>query len=195
MINLFPITKVVTFFAVLYAIAVLMVLGLVQPQDGLMNQILLAVRMATAFNLLLVFVVLVAWRKIWEIFPILNNAFFPDLNGDWNVTIDWLWSGKSGQKNGKAKIRQNLTKISIELFTDESESESLSVKPNRDPESGRPHVFYFYRNIPTHIQARKNSERHEGTAILRVKPDNIDILEGNYFTSRHTSGRMTLYRS
>lgn len=198
MLSLFPATKIITTVAAIYALLIIVFISIspayTAPDVDLFDRTFFAIRMAGLLDMLLIAMFFSVWRRLWHRFPVLNSLVFPDLNGEWEAIIDWRWLERRGSKIGFAKIRQDLTNISIELYTDESESESLSVKPKKDPESGRPHLFYFYRNTPKHNGSNKD-DWHEGAVILRVDPKNINLLEGNYFTSRSTGGRLMLSRN
>jgi hypothetical protein len=74
-----------------------------------------------------------------------------------------------------------------------SDSETLAVMPKRDPESGRPIVFYVYRVIPKKTTASAG-DAYEGSAILKIRSAGADYLGGNYHTSRHTTGHFELRR-
>lgn len=185
MISLFPITKIITVLASIYAALMVLVFTFSQIED-IQEKTLMAFRYAALFELVLLAIFMFGWRFIWKFFPKLNDILFPDINGTWNVEIHWSWNNKTGIKKGKLYIKQDFIKINMELITDESESETLTVQPKKNPESGRLHLFYIYRNIP------KNSEHkiqpHIGTAILKSDPEKSSLLEGNYFTDRNTKG-------
>ena len=123
----------------------------------------------------------------------MNSLVYPDLNGKWNARIYWNWGDMSGEKSAVAYIKQDLIRFSIELRSDESESETLIVVANKDSNSSRPGLYYLYRNIGIAGSAMKQAP-HTGAAILKLDHDSNDLLHGNYFTDRSTSGQFTLHR-
>ncbi len=134
------------------------------------------------------------WRRLWRWFPALNDYLFPDWNGTWDVEIHWQWEEKDGTVSAKAEVKQSLLKLSINLQSERSYSETLSVVPKKHPESSRPHLHYLYEAKPTQGYQDDNPQ-HTGAAILRPDLDNNDVLRGNYFTDRSTSGHYVMTRA
>ena len=190
MINLLPIAKIIGILSALYAVLLSLVFFFTDSSDVIEN-IITTVKYATAYEILILFTLMFWWRGIWKIFPSLNNLIFPDINGIWNVEIHWQWGDKAGVKEGKVHIKQDFLNLSMEFLTDESESETLIVKPKKDPTSGRFQIYYVYRNFPKHHDGN-SSAPHTGAAILKFDPVNTSILEGNYFTDRNTKGMFKL---
>lgn len=133
------------------------------------------------------------WRKVWEFLPFLNSWLFPDLNGEWDMTIHYRNHGKSGEVRAKAMIRQNWLSMSMEVLSQDSDSQTLAMVPKKDPESGRAQIFYFYRVTPkkTNIATR---EAYEGSANLKFFEASTTQLAGNYYTSAATDGHFELTR-
>lgn len=125
--------------------------------------------------------------------PMLNTLLFPDLNGCWRMQIHWVGPDKSGTVTAKATIRQDFLRISMEVASDGSDSETLVVKPKKDPESGRPILYYVYRVVPKKLSNETGSS-YEGAAILKFEAAQTHRLSGNYFTSRKTVGHFILQR-
>jgi len=148
---------------------------------------------AFVLELLILSFFVFGWRKLWEKFPVLNEWIYPDLNGTWDVLINWSWKSRKGTKTATAHIKQNFFQLSMELLSDESESETLMVKPKKDPESSRPLIYYIYRNES--VQNVSNPRPpHKGAAILKLDHNNNNILRGNYFTDQATSGNFEMSR-
>ena len=185
MISLFPITKIISILGVLYAVLLVLLFSFVQV-DKTQNKILLAIRYASLFELFLVSIFLFFWRYIWKIIPILNDILFPDMNGDWDIEIHWNWKKKKGIKKGKIYIKQNFIKLSIDLITDESESETLMIQPKKHNESNLLQLYYIYRNTPKVNDKERTASI--GTAILKSDPDKKYFLVGSYFTDSKTKG-------
>lgn len=133
------------------------------------------------------------WRKLWQWVPKLNDWLFPDLNGTWRANIDWVWGDKHGVAEGLVHVNQNFFRLSLELETPKSESQTLSVAVKRDAESNRPMLHYIYRCSPN--QSLLEAEPlFDGAAVLLVGLKNNSLLEGNYWTSRATRGHFTFRR-
>lgn len=133
------------------------------------------------------------WKWLWAKYPILNTLLFPDLNGRWHMEIHWVGSEAHGKVSATATIQQDFLHISMEVASDGSDSETLMAKPKKDPESGRPLLYYVYRVVPKHITAHA-SQSYEGAAILKFDSTQAQCLRGNYFTSRKTVGHFVLRR-
>ncbi len=67
------------------------------------------------------------------------------------------------------------------------------AKPKKDPESGRPLLYYVYRVVPKQLSNETGSS-YEGAAILKFESTQTHSLRGNYFTSRKTVGHFVLQR-
>lgn len=133
------------------------------------------------------------WRRLWLSFPALNRWVYPDLNGKWKVSIYWKRGNENGTKMASAHIKQDFFRFSMQLVSDESESETLMVKPQKDPESARPILYYIYRNESAQ-GVQFPQPPHKGAAILKLDINDYNLLKGNYFTDRATSGHFELQR-
>ncbi|WP_244516230.1 hypothetical protein [Halomonas daqiaonensis] len=192
LINLLPITKLIAWIAGLYA-GIVVLISLLVGASGLAS-FETALKGVAILNLVLLGIAIGGWRAVWQWIPKLNDWVFPDLNGKWTVDIYWNWGNKSGEKIATAFIKQSLLKLSIELSSDESESETLMVTPHKDAQSSRPGLYYIYRNVST-AGAVKKQDPHIGAAILKVSQESNDVLRGNYFTDRSTNGHYTMRRT
>lgn len=192
LINLLPITKLIAWIAGLYA-GIVVLISLLVGASGLAS-FETALKGVAILNLVLLGIAIGGWRAVWQWIPKLNDWVFPDLNGKWTVDIHWNWGNKTGEKIATAFIKQSLLKLSIELSSDESESETLMVTPHKDAQSSRPGLYYIYRNIST-AGAAKKQDPHIGAAILKVSQESNDVLRGNYFTDRSTNGHYTMRRT
>lgn len=192
LINLLPITQLIAWIAGLYA-AILVLISLLIGASGAAS-FETALKGVAILNLVLLGIAIGGWRTVWRWIPKLNDWVFPDLNGKWTVDIHWSWGNKSGEKTATAFIKQSLLKVSIELSSDESESETLMVTPHKDAQSSRPGLYYIYRNVST-AGAAKKQDPHIGAAILKISQESHDVLRGNYFTDRSTNGQYTMRRA
>jgi len=194
MINLLPITKVIAIIAIIYAVLIAAILTFIHDANStVLSSVIIALKGATALNIVLLLVCYIGWRKIWKMFPSLNNLLFPDLNGEWEMTIYWHWEEKKGTTNATAYIKQDFIKMSMEVMSEDSESNTLLAKPKKDPESGRPMLYYIYRNTPK-LKNGNNVIPYDGTALLKLAHNNLNYLKGNYYTDRLTYGRYELKR-
>lgn len=135
-----------------------------------------------------------AWRWIWKLCPKLNEWIFPDLNGTWHATIHWRREGDgAGVAVAQAHIKQNLLGISIEVESIDSDSETLSVTPKKDRESGRAMLHYICRVKRKQI-GEADQHSYEGAALLSVFCNGGNELRGNYFTSIRSSGHFKFVR-
>lgn len=153
---------------------------------------------ALVLDLALLLTVNFWWRTLWTKVPALNTALFPDLNGDWRMTIHWSGVNEEGDPvegivQATASIKQTFLHMSMEVESEDSDSETLMAKPKRDPESGRPLVYYVYRVVPKKTKAKAGLS-YEGAAILKFDRGHSARMTGNYFTSRMRQGHFTLER-
>jgi hypothetical protein len=131
-----------------------------------------------------------AWR--WKIFQgWLVKA--PNLQGTWRGTIDSTWENPATNSGTNLipailSIKQTFDNIDCLLFSKESSSYSMSAEINLD-QSGNPYLSYNYTNR-SRASVRERSEVHDGAAILRIIKSPDRSLEGEYWTSRKSTGEM-----
>jgi hypothetical protein len=200
MLALFSPLKIVRAVAVTYAICCAVTWFFMLSLDpGMDPKRLLRIVLAGALilDVALWGAVYLLWRPLWARVPALNSVLFPDLNGQWRMSIEWSRVDLSGEARGtveaRATIRQSLLHMSMEVESQVSDSETLIARPKKDPESGRPMLYYVYRVVPRKTSAQAGSA-YEGAAILKFDADHGARLRGNYFTSRMTQGYFTLER-
>jgi len=187
MVGLIPWLKVAAGVAVLFGLLVAVVVSKV----GL-DSPLTVLRWAAGIELLLLGVAGFAWRYLWRWIPILRK-FYPDLNGTWDVELHYQWEEKRGTVEAVAHIEQSLTALSINMVSNLSDSNTLAVVAKKEPESGRPMLYYTYQNEPQQGTAATQTP-HKGTAILKLAYEDEDELKGNYFTDRGTQGHFEFRR-
>lgn len=194
MINLLPLTKVIVAISVLYAAFIALILIFFYDiNSGVTKGLMIAFSGATGLNLFLLGIIYFGWKWLWEKFPSLNRIMFPDLNGKWDMTVHWTWGEKEGVAQATAYIKQDFLKMSIEVYSEDSDSNTLLVKPKKDPESGRAILYYMYSSTPK-LKNGNSSSPYAGTAILKLDHASLGILEGNYYTDRSTTGHYELKR-
>ncbi|MDM0079225.1 hypothetical protein QTI17_01340 [Variovorax sp. J31P179] len=133
------------------------------------------------------------WRRLWARMPRLNQWLYPDLNGVWDASIDWVRGEQVGRAVGRVIIKQDFFKISIEMDAERSESRTLALAVKKDPESSRPLLHYIYEVREKYTSPGQNKV-YQGAASLVVGAASNDELVGNYFTSRGTGGRFHFCR-
>lgn len=131
-----------------------------------------------------------AWR--WKIFKGWLVQI-PDIQGTWKGSIISTWTdpttgGKLGSITAILAIKQSFNKIDCFLFTKESSSYSTAAEINTD-QSGNLYLNYNYTNRPK-ASVREKSEIHDGAAILQIIKTPSRLLEGEYWTSRKSTGDM-----
>ena len=196
MINLLPIHKVISAIAVLYAaVACLILWCLYDPSVSLWGALAVATGGSTVLSLGMFVLLKIYWQRLWDRFPRLNSLLFPNLNGTWEMEIHWSNNGEEGVAQATAVITQDFLKIAMDVDSKDSESQTLMAKPKKDPESGRPTLYYVYLTTPKENSKTSDKTPYKGAAILQIGIANINHLSGNYFTSRRTAGRYELSRA
>jgi len=131
-----------------------------------------------------------AWR--WKIFRGWLVKI-PDIQGTWRGLIVSTWTDPgTGKKLDSIPailaIRQGFNKINCFLFTKESSSYSTAAEINMD-QGENLYLNYNYTNRPR-ASVREESEIHDGAAILQIIKTSSRSLEGEYWTSRKSTGEM-----
>ena len=88
-------------------------------------------------------------------------------------------------------IKQTLLTIHCTVFTVESTSQSLAASFCIDSIWGSRCLTYTFRNRPE-INIRHRSQIHEGTAIFDIIGSPANLLKGEYWTNRQTTGLIQL---
>lgn len=188
MVGLIPWPKVAAIVAVLFGVLV----ALVAPKVGLDSPFTI-IRWAAGIELVLGVIAGFAWRFLWRWIPMLRK-FYPDLNGTWDVELHYQWKEKRGTVEATAHIEQSLTALSINMVSSLSDSNTLAVVAKKEPESGRPMLYYTYHNEPQQGTGGTQAP-HKGTAILKLSLEDDSELKGNYFTDRETKGHFIFRRN
>lgn len=203
MIGLLPFTKVLRYVAISYAVLILgafLIVSKFSPQTPL-ETLGIALAGGTALELFLLALIHLLWRPIWRLIPALNLWFFPDLNGKWEIEIDWVRINAkgttiSGKVSGTASVKQSLLSLSMDVWTKNSSSRTLMTQPARVPLSGNPQLHYLYEVTPNAADGAAGSP-YKGAAILDfliLEDDGQERLSGNYWTSIMSVGHYRLTR-
>lgn len=121
---------------------------------------------------------------------------FPNLSGDWegHLISSYLKDGKPLDPiPTKVNISQTFFNVQVRIQTGESKSFSTGASFDIDSERGLQQLFYSYLNTPK-PSVRDRSEIHYGTTRLEFKSFKVNELEGEYWTSRKTTGELHLKR-
>ncbi|OIO17491.1 hypothetical protein AUJ29_01245 [Candidatus Kuenenbacteria bacterium CG1_02_38_13] len=144
-----------------------------------------------------VLLVLIFTNWAWRL-PIFKGWLvpFPDLQGTWKGTLQSTWidpatSQKIQPKDVMLVIKQTFSNISCVMYTDESNSFSNTAQINQDDDSGIFRLSYNYTNR-SKANVRDRSVIHDGAAILKVITEPEKSLEGEYRTSRKTTGDISV---
>lgn len=194
MINLLPIGAIIRGVSVCYAVLVvigLVLLRLAGHEPDVFSSVKLALAGALPLQLLILYAASAGWRTLWRLFPWLGRALFPDINGEWDMTIHWQRDGDIGVVAAIANVKQDFWRISMEVRSPGSDSQTLSIQPKRDAESGHPMLHYLYRVTP-HVVGAVNRPPYNGAAILWLDGD--QAMQGNYWTSLPSIGHFSLTR-
>lgn len=205
MIYVLSLPSIIVSIAACYAILIVIWTSGIQYVTGdswsVWKAVTTAVSGAALLQLFLIFCVDRGWRELWKCVPRLNELVYPDIEGEWNISIEWRrlerdersrvrWIEESGTVNAKARIRQSLLKMSMEVESSSSDSQTLMAQPKRDPASGTSYLYYTYLVTPKEGEGNAKSPYY-GAAILKIGEGK---LEGNYWTSGRTVGRYSLFR-
>lgn len=147
----------------------------------------------TVYSILLLIFIKWGWR-----IPQLQGWLvpFPDLEGTWEGTLQTTWIGPKTKKALTPipfilVIRQSFNSINCVMYTKESNSYSTTANFMNEGESGIKRLSYVYTNRPD-ASIRDRSEVHDGAAILTIVSKPKRKLEGEYWTSRKTTGSIKL---
>ncbi|MGL5980683.1 MAG: hypothetical protein ACRCZY_07405 [Phocaeicola sp.] len=134
----------------------------------------------------------VSWAWKWGIF---QGWFvpFPCLSGKWSGLIKSTYNSDSNTIPVDVIIKHKFFSIQIQIKTNESSSNSTCGSFDIEEYRGLKQLIYTYQNNPK-AAIRERSEIHYGTARLEINED-ASVLEGEYWTSRKTTGDIRLIKS
>jgi hypothetical protein len=140
---------------------------------------------------IILWTIFIKWAWKWKIFyPWLVQV--PNLSGKWEGTLKSNWDdGKLDPISTDMTINQSFLHIQIKINTGESRSHSVGASFDIDEERGYQQLFYSYVNTPK-PSVRDRSEIHYGTTLLHFDGFEVESLEGEYWTSRETTGELEL---
>lgn len=158
MIGLLPIERVIALIAIVYAVFIALIVALSwkfgYDLQTIWGSIGFAFSGATVLQFALMAWIYLGWRRIWQWIPSFNRLLFPDIGGEWKIEIHWQGPSDRGVVEAEAIVKQNFLRISMEVRSPKSDSQTLIAQPKRDPESGRPILYYVYLVNPKAVGAR-----------------------------------------
>jgi hypothetical protein len=197
MMDLLPIGRVIALIAVVYATLIAIAVAVSWKSGDHFQTVLGSVWFAfsgvTALQIFLLGWFYFGWRRLWRWIPALNQVLFPDIGGEWKIEIHWQQRGQTGVVDAEATITQNFLRVSMEVRSPKSDSQTLIAQPKKDPESGAPFLYYVYLVTPKAVGAKPGAPYY-GAAILKFSGIGGGQLRGNYWTTRQTSGHFLLSR-
>ncbi len=136
---------------------------------------------------------LYAWK--W---PIFRNWLvpFPCIEGTWEGEIQSTWiDPETGQVPGPIPailtIKQSFIRLSCVMRTAEMTSRSYFADFWLDSDEQLRKLGYCYASTPS-VTVRDRSQPHDGTMVLELIGDPVKKLRGSYWTTRKTTGEVTL---
>lgn len=197
MIYLLPIGLVIRLIAVVYAAVIALAVALSWKLGDQSHTVWLGISFAFSGATVLQFAlgawIYLGWRQLWKWFPVLNCVLFPDIGGEWLIEIHWFREGQNGVVHAEATVVQDFVRISMEVKSEKSDSQTLIAQPKKDPELGRPILYYVYLVTPKAVGVQPSQPYH-GAAILKFSQAGGGELSGNYWTTKQTGGHFRLLR-
>ena len=146
---------------------------------------------------ILLFLCLVFALHAWK-WPVFRNWLvpFPCLEGTWQGHIETTWKDpKTGETPGPIPviltIKQSLVRISCVMRTVEMTSRSYFADFWLDSNDQLRKLGYCYTSSPS-VSVSNRSPVHDGTIAFEIIGDPVDKLRGTYWTTRKTTGEITL---
>lgn len=123
---------------------------------------------------------------------------FPNLQGTWTGVLKSTWVNPKTNKPVdpipvQFCIRQDFENIHISMYTKESSSFSQAARFVLESDDTIS-LSYTYSNKPQ-AMVRDRSEIHDGAAYLRIIESKMLKLEGEYWTSRKTTGDISIKKT
>ena len=119
---------------------------------------------------------------------------FPNLSGKWEGVIKTTYQGNDMNIPLEVGITQTFFQITVRLKTGESKSISNGAYFPMDIDGKVSCLYYSYVNTPI-PDVRDKSVIHYGTTRLDFDNYPVDRLNGEYWTSRQSVGRIELKKN
>ena len=142
---------------------------------------------------LIIWLLFIKWMWKWKIFYHWLVPF-PNLSGKWSGTIKSNWEGGNSEPiPTSVTITQTFFNIQVRINTEESRSYSIGASFDIDKDRGFQQLFYSYLNTPK-SGVRDRSQIHYGSTLLNFEGSKVNKMEGEYWTSRETTGEIELIK-
>lgn len=192
--NLNPKRFALVFFAVFAVCFVIVAIQSGKTVDDLWSALAIAYKTIPLVLATVGVFVAQAWR--WRIFRGWLVPF-PDLNGTWQGTIQTTWENpETGEVPGTIPviltIKQSFTRLSCVMRTAEMTSRSYLADFWLDGDEQIRKIGYSYHSTPLPSVADR-SQPHDGTIVFEIVGTPAEKLKGVYWTSRKTSGEVSLH--
>jgi hypothetical protein len=129
-----------------------------------------------------------AWRWI----PPVQRFIFPYLGGRWSGFIRYQDEEGTHRLEVTMEIKHTLFGVQMLLDSKQSESWTLAVHAERNPDFERYRLYYVYLNERKAGFANAG-QRYRGLAIMNVATGGAQLqLQGNYFTETDRRGTLHL---
>jgi len=144
---------------------------------------------------IVIWLLFIKWAWKWKFFyPWL--VVIPNLSGKWEGFIKSNWKENDNDEElapipTKVVIHQTFFNIQVRVKTGESRSHSIGASFDIDKDRGFQQLFYSYLNTPK-AGVRDRSEIHYGSTLLNFDGYKVDEMEGEYWTTRKSSGEISL---
>ena len=150
-----------------------------QPKN--LNGYLSVMKYAVVFSAL----IMTAYeKKLWRYNPFEK---VPKLHKSYKGIVSYNYDNKPGEKEMEIEIKQTLLSIRVILKT--NEIRSASITGNLVIEKEEYVLYYIYETDPK-AEVIQNNPIQRGACRFVV--DNVDELNGQYWTSRKTAGDLHL---
>jgi len=142
------------------------------------------IRIASIVAGSVIVLILVYTHFLWRLEPFKRFHHIVDIGGKWEGKIRY------GDKEllVEARIKQYFSDVVVEVYTNNSHSESMVTQIINDPDGNK--LYIVYKTKPNGRVESKN-DIYYGTIMVRLDED---ILEGEYFDSNNISGHIEMYR-
>lgn len=138
--------------------------------------------------------VFIKWLWKWRLFQGWLVPF-PNLSGTWYGSIQTNWKDAQGNIPGPIPviltINQKFISLNCVMRSAEMESHSYVEGFQIDKDAQIKQLCYSYTSKPN-ILIRERSAPHDGTVLLNIVGRPVYKLEGEYWTQRHTTGKIQL---
>lgn len=137
------------------------------------------------------------WIWKWKIInPYLVKT--PNLNGTWIGQFKSSWIDPETNAgippiDVKVFIRQSLTNVSVEVYTDKMISTSFLAGIRIEPDTENYELVYTYTSRST-LETREKNPWHDGSTKLQLFNGSGMRLVGEYWTTRKTTGSIEIHR-